>query len=447
MTMRAITGLTALNLAYGLVGLTLLWGLLAVRTWGALLRLAGLAYLLGLAVFGVLWVALLVVGVRFGGVQIVLSLVALGAAGAVAGRRRGATFQRGLPRVGGTSVLLVSAACVAAAGLFLEALFRAARLSSLQEYDAWAFWVPKGKAIFFFDGLDAHVFTTAPNASYPPLQPILDAAAFHAMGGADVVTLHVQFWFLVVGAVVAFAGLLQPHAPPWLLWPPLLLLLVAPRFGERLLAPQADVLLDILLVAAALLLVLWLREPAGWHLAAAAVLLAAAANTKREGILLAACVLAAAFVVSRPRRWPSLAAAGLAVALAVVPWRVWAERHDIGAGAPSSPFGSGRITGALELSFEVLYSNARWSVLPLVGTIALGAAAVWGDRRLAAFVGLVALLFLAGGVWSTAGFPDLAITANEGGNPIVRYTGSMVFLAAVATPLLLASVWKRGEEP
>ncbi len=446
MTVRALAGLTALNLAYAAVGLSLLWGLLAFRTWGGLLRLAGLGYLVGLAAFGVVWTTLLVAGVPFGAVEIAVSLIVLGAAGLIAGRRRGARFQRGRPRVQGTPVLLVSAAGIALAGLFLEALFRAARLSSLQEYDAWAFWVPKGKAIFFFDGLDEHVFTTAPNAPYPPLQPILDAAAFHAMGGADVVTLHVQFWFLVVGAVGAAAGLLHRHAPPWLLWPPLLLVLVVPRFGERLLAPQADVLLDVLVVVAALLLALWLRDAAGWRLAAAAILLAGAVNTKREGILFAAGVLAAAFVVSRGRQWPRLAAASLFVGLAVVPWRLWAAAHDISSGAPSS-FDTDRLGGALRLSFEVLYSNARWSVLPIVATIALGAAAVWGDRRLAAYVGLLALLLFAGGVWSTVGFPELAISANESGNPIVRYTGSIIFLAAVTVPLLLASVWRRGEEP
>ena len=446
MTVRALAGLAALNVGYALVGLALLWGLLALRTWGGVLRLAGLGYLLGLAAFGVLWTTLLAAGVPFGGVEIVVSLVVLGGAGLIAGRRRGARFQRGLPHVRATPILLVSAAGIALAGVFLEAVFRAARLNSLQEYDAWAFWVPKGKAIFFFHDLDVHVFTTAPNASYPPLQPILDAAAFHALGGADVVTLHVQFWFLVVGAVAAAAGLLHHHAPPWLLWPPLLLVLVVPRFGERLLAPQGDVLLDVLVAVAALLLALWVRDQAGWRLAAAAVLLAGAVNTKREGIVLAASVFAAAFVVSRPRRWPWLVAASLAVGLAVVPWRIWAARHDISSGAPSS-FDTSRLAGALRLSFDVLYSNARWSVLPIVATIALAAAAVWGDRRLAAYVGLLGLLLFAGGVWSTVGFPDLAITADESGNPIVRYTGSLIFLAAVSTPLLLSSVWRGGEEP
>ncbi len=446
MTVRALSGLAALNLAYAFVGLALLWGFGALRTWGAVLRLTGLGYLVGLAAFGVLWTTLLVASVPFGGAAIVVSLVALGVAGVAVARSRRVTFRRNPPKVPATGTVLVAAAGVALVGLFLESLFRAARLQSLQAYDAWAFWVPKGKAIYFFHGLDEHLFTTTPNSTYPPLQPILDATAFHAMGGADATTLHVQFWFFLVGAVAAAAGLLHRHAPAWLLWPPLLLVLVVPRFGQRLLEPLGDVLVDILVVVAALLLALWLRDSAGWRLAAAAVLLAGVVNTKREGILFAACVLAAAFVASGPRQWPRLAVTSLAVGLAVLPWRIWAERHQIPSGAPTS-FGTGRLGGALRLSLDVLYSNSRWSVLPVIATIALGAAAVWGDRRLAAYVGLLALLLFAGGVWSTVGFPELAISADESGNPIVRYTGSIILLAAVATPLLLASVWRGGEEP
>ena len=225
-TVRALAGLAALNVAYAVVGLSLLWGRSRFARGAACSGSPGSGTCSGSRrsassgrrsssrVF------------RSGAVVVGLSLVVLTAAGLVAGRLRGAGFDGGRPHLGAGPILLVSAASVALAGLFLEALFRTARLSSLQEYDAWAFWVPKGLAIFFFDGLDAHVFTTAPNATYPPLQPVLDAAAFHAMGGPDVVTLHVQFWFLVVGAVAAVAGLLHRHAPAWLLWPPLLLVLV-----------------------------------------------------------------------------------------------------------------------------------------------------------------------------------------------------------------------------
>ncbi len=192
----------------------------------------------------------------------------------------------------------MTATGIALTGLLLEALFRAARLQSLQAYDAWAFWVPKAKAIYFFGGLDHQVFTTFPGPTYPPLVPILDAAAFHAMGSADVTTFHLQYWFLVVGAVAAIAGCLYRHVPAWLLWPPLVLVLAVPRIASGLLTPQADVLVDALFVVGALLLALWLRDGRGWRLAAAAVLFAGAGLTKREGLLFAAAALVVALAVS-----------------------------------------------------------------------------------------------------------------------------------------------------
>ena len=101
---------------------------------------------------------------------------------------------------------------------------------------------------------------------------------------------------------------------------------------------------------------------------------------------------------------------------------------------------------ALRLSFEVLYDNALWSVVPIVATVALAAAALWGDRRVTVFLGLVLALVFLGGAWATYGYPVLPITADESINPIVRYTGAIVLLAGCATPLLLGPVWARGEK-
>ena len=103
--------------------------------------------------------------------------------------------------------------------------------------------------------------------------PILDATAFHVMGSADTISFHLQFWFLALGAVAALAGCLCRHAPAWALWPSLLAVIVVPRFGERLLTPQADVLVDVFFVVAAVLLALWLLDGRGWRLAVVAVLL------------------------------------------------------------------------------------------------------------------------------------------------------------------------------
>ena len=94
----------------------------------------------------------------------------------------------------------------------------------------------------------------------------------------------------------------------------------------------------------------------------------------------------------------------------------------------------------------MLYSNALWSVVPIVATIALVATVVWGDRRLALYLGSALVLAFLGGAWATFGYPELPLTADESVNPIVRYTGAVVLLAGCATPLLLASVWRGREE-
>ena len=453
MTVRAIAGLFALNGAFALLGMSLLWSLGALPRWADVLRLAGVGYLAGVAAFGTLWTQLLVIGVPFGGWGIVATLAVGTAAACVLGLALGRSMPRGFgdDRGSSTTALLTTAAGVALTGLLLEALFRAVRLQSLQAYDAWAFWVPKAKAIFFFGGLDEQVFTTLPGPTYPPLVPVLDAAAFHAMGGVDTVTFHLQYWFLVVGAVAAIAGLLHRRTHPLLLWPTLLLLLVVPRFGAGLLTPQADVLVDVFFVVAALLLALWLLDGGTWRIALAGLLLAGATLTKREGLLFAAAALAVALLAATIWRRPGrrvLVGTGLCVVALAIPWRLWYRGNGIGGEAPSDGGLGGsfdRVLDSLRLSFDVLFDTGRWSVAPLIALVALAAAAVWGDRRLALFVGvLIGIVFL-GGTWVTYSFVDIPITDDEAVNPIVRYTGAVVMLAAAATPLLLESVW-RGRE-
>ena len=455
MTARAILGLATLNGAYAVLGVTLLWAIRGLPRWSDVIRLAGLGYLLGLASFGVVWTQLLVVGVQLDGWALVLSLVlgtaAAASAAVILGRERPRGF--GDPaRHASAGAVLVTASGIALAGLLLEGMFRSARLQSLQAYDAWAFWVPKAKAIYYFGGLDHQLFTTLANATYPPVVPILDAAAFHAMGSVDVSTFHLQYWFLVVGATAAIAGCLYRHVPAWLLWPSLLLVLAVPRIAAGLLVPQADVLVDVLFVVGVLLLVLWLRDGRGWRLAAVAVLLAGAGLTKREGLLFAAAALGVGLAASFGRRralWPRLLAVAALVAVAALPWRLWYSRQGIGGEAPSDAGAGGsvdRMLDALRLSFDVLFDTTLWSVVPIVALVAVGAAFVWGDRRVAAFLAAVLGLVFLGGAWVTYAFRELPITADEALNPIVRYTGGIVLLAAVATPLLLASVWRSGPE-
>ena len=297
MTIRALAGVLMLNALLLVSGASLLWLARGWRTWLEFARLGGLAYLVGVAASGALWTLLLVAGVPFSGWTVILTPLAFLGASLIVGSR----LRRRRPEFGSVSVTrstVLAATGIAAAGVFLEALFRASRLEGLYNWDAWAFWVPKAKAIYYFGELDEYFFTALPGAAYPPLVPALDAAAFHLMGGVDVVTLHTQFWFLGVGFVWALAGVLCERVPAWILWPFVLVLLVAPRIGPRLTVPEADLLLEYFFVLSAILVCFWLLDGERWRLVVATILLCGLVLTKREGILLAA-VLATATLPSR----------------------------------------------------------------------------------------------------------------------------------------------------
>ena len=62
---RSIVGLLALNACFLAVGTAVLFALRGWRSWGELIRLAGLAYVLGVASTGVVLVWALVVAVPF----------------------------------------------------------------------------------------------------------------------------------------------------------------------------------------------------------------------------------------------------------------------------------------------------------------------------------------------------------------------------------------------
>ena len=149
----------------------------------------------------------------------------------------------------------------------------------------------QAKAIYYFGGFDQQFFRELINQAYPPLVPVLEGAAFHFMGAPDVVTLHLQFWFLLVGFVGAVVGLLSGRVSPVFVWPPLLLMLVAPHVGGHFYQPTADFLLDELFAIAALLIALWLIDRKEWQLVAAGLLLAAVMSTKREGYAFAASAI------------------------------------------------------------------------------------------------------------------------------------------------------------
>jgi hypothetical protein len=449
---HALTGIVLLNALFLVCGASVLWLACGWPTWVELVRLAGVAYLVGVASACGAWTLLLVFSVPFSLWLVLATPVVLVGVAIVGGRRLG----RRRPPVGsisGSTGLLITAVGVATVGLFFEVLFRAARLDGLYDWDAWSFWVPKGKAIYFFGGLDKQFFTTLPGAPYPPLVPTLDAAAFHLMGSADVVTLHLQYWFLGLGFVWALAGLLAERAPAWMLWPFVVAILVAPRIGRRFAVPEADFLLEFFFVVAALLVALWLYDRQRWRLALATVFLSGMVLTKREGILLAAVLVVAALVTSLRRWrtvWPAIGVAAATVAVVGIPWRIWYVAHGVpgeggsgtGVDLTASP---SRAWASFRLALDVLFSSHYWSVIVAVAIGALFVAVLARLHELVAFFGLLISLVTLGGAWVTFAIPGLPITQDLGGNPIVRYMGAAALLAAAASPLLLSEAWMSAD--
>lgn len=450
MTPRSLLGLLLLNAFLLGVGWLLLFGLRGFPTRREAGGLAGVAYMAAVAALGVAFTLELVAGVPFSLVTVLATGAGLGLAGLGLGLLlRRPWPARSDPRDG---MSWIAAAGTALLLVYLEALFRAARLNPLSAWDAWAFWVPKAKAIYFFGGLDEQLFRELPGPTYPPLLPALEATAFHFMGSADVVTLHLQLGAFLAAFLACVAGLLSGRVAPFLLWPFLLLAVAAPRVVFRALDPQADFLLDELFVAGALLLALWLLDRHPWQLVLATLFLAAAMLTKREGQLFAACALAAALLASwreRRRAWPRLAVAAAAAGGLAVPWRIWFTSRGLGGEAP----GIGllglldhldRALPALRSTLAAAFDYDLWLLsVPLV-LVSAGLALAAGARVLAAYAATLYLLLLAGVTWALWSFIELPLplVQDESVNPVVRLTASLCLLGAALSPLLADAAWR-----
>jgi hypothetical protein len=445
----SLAGLALLNALFLLAGAAILWAVRGWRAWTELLRLAGLAYLLGVAAVCLPLVWLLTIGVGPSPALVVAFVLVYAVAGVLAGRRR----PRPVVRLGDRPrepLALVGVLCAAVAVVWLESYFRVARASGLEAFDAWSFWVPKAQAIYHFGGLDEQLFRDLAGPTYPILIPTLESLAFHFMGSADTNALHVQFWFLLVGFVAAVAGLLRPRVPLVLVWPFLAALVLMPEVGARAIAPQADLTLQYFFVTSALSLTLFARDREPWLLVPYGVLLAAAMSTKREGQLLAAClVLAAVLVTWRERRWawPRIVGVAFLAFLATLPWRIWFTSHNLTGEAPSTPAGAlwdtlDRIPPSLRLVLELAFDGGMWlAVLPLALAAAVLAVVLARSRSAALFLFTVGFVVV-GFAWILWSIADLPIVPTDA-TPIPRAVGALTLLAGAFGPLL---VWELLEE-
>ncbi|MFL6029296.1 MAG: hypothetical protein ACJ74D_04620 [Gaiellaceae bacterium] len=451
MSWRSILGVVALNGWFTAVGVCVVFALQRWRSWSDVLRYVGLAYMTGVSAVGIALAWQLTVGIDLSVASILVVGAVIASAGVVLGVRRGHRPPVWPQRPHLSPLPLVSMVGAALTFVYLEAQFRSGRLAGLYEFDAWSFWVPKAKAIYFFGGLDEQLFRELPGPSYPPLVPAVEAADFHFMGQPDEVTLHLQFWFFLAGFVWALVGLLAGRSPRVVRWASVLLVLVTPQIVTSALQAQADVLLDEFVALAVVATGLWILEREGSLLAFAALFLAAAVLTKREGLVLAgACVTAAVVATVREERavWGKALAVGVLVLLALAPWRVFLLTRSLPGGGPEAG-GVGLLTHAerawpsLRLAFSTLFDFHVWLIVVPVFVVAVGVALMGGRRQLGTYAAVFSVLCVACFTWSTWAFPSLAITKEAALNPIVRFSGALTFAAAGLIPLLLGGVVAR----
>ena len=336
--------------------------------------------------------------------------------------------------------------------VYFEALFRAGRLAGVaREWDSWANWLPKSRSLYLSERLDLDFLALVPQlTSYPPGHTTIQALAFHAMGSADTVTLHLQYAFMAAFFVVAVVGLLAERVRQAILFPVLLAFLVAPYLLDWLTTVYADIPMGYFVALAALLVVLWIDERQPWQLAAATLLLSGAMLTKREGMLFAVCVLFAGLVASfaeRRQLWPRLLAAGLVAFALVLPWRIWVFAHGLPSAGPDTgydgPFSDlDRLWPAFEIAVRSFFHEDLWNFAPVLAVGALVLALLAG--------GLADLLFAAASLAAGVGAVTWVLWVNHGlalihdDWAIRRLIGTPVLVLAVLTPLLLQRAWSSG---
>lgn len=425
------------------------------RSGRELLRRSGLAYLVGLAVGGIVAATLAVLQLPASWLAFSLLAGASVVGGAYRLRGRWSGGDRG-PRCARIDLGIAAAASVAMLALVVQA-GRAFVVAPFYDWDAWAVWGAKGRDLVLFGGADPAVWGHqwgVGHREYPLLVPGLEAMVFRAVGSFDVQVVHLQFLLFAPALVAALVALLGDIVPWRILFPILLALVAAPGFLLELMRAYADVPLACFLAAGTAAAGRWLLRGERWCLVTTALLYGAALVTKNEGTLfVAAAYIAVAFCVGRDRK--RLGQVGVAILGSVailLPWRIYAsilhlqnEDYKLGdsfrLGYVASRVGRGPI--ALHDMVDKVVLPSQWGLLATVALLAAGAALLARRRMLPAFAAAFALLSLAGLSWiyviSPLGIGDYVNSTTA------RVTGSLVLSLAALAPLM-ATEARRPEE-
>jgi hypothetical protein len=393
------------------------------------------SYLLGLAVVGIVSAHLALVHVSFGW----SGLAIVAAASLAIAYLRGA--RPAVPRPG-IRVPVIAAVGAAALVAMLARAWPTFAAKPLDNYDAWAMWGMKAKALVDFGWADPSLFASSGAAElhldYPLLVPSLEAVAARAMGGYDERLIHLQFLLVGVAGVAALAGLLRPRVRPELLWPMLVAVAFAPAFLGQLVTAYADIPLGLFVAAGVAAAARWVDEGDVSLLVVATVCFAAAALTKNEGTLFVVCAELALLLATRRLRWVLLSAG--AVECVLLPWQIWLATHHIHSDTTTflhvvgrQPAGVGPTV--LHGLLDRVLSLHAWPLLVPIFVVAVLAAA---GTRLAVFAWswfVLALLALAA-VYVASPLPYSEYLSSSG----ERVIDAVVIACAALVPLLAQEV-------
>jgi hypothetical protein len=322
--MREIAGIISLNALFVCAG----YGVLVAARARSTLADLGTAFCAGVAAV-LLVLCLLAVAGYVPGVVATVVVAALLASPLARPRLRPRRFWPGVRAIrlrGWQAALTLGFA--AAAAVYAVALIRLSRVDLFDEYDAFALWTMKAKALVVFNDLKTADFTGAGHPDYPILVPMLQSLVFRFVGRFDTQIVHVEHALLLLGFVGAgwrMVGRLLPRAAAaaWAVF-----ILTLPGVERNVPDALADVPVAVFVALALICLHLWLLGEERHNLVLFVLFGAAACWTKNEGWTALAAIGIAALVVEigRPRlRIASLLAAFAAVIALALPWRIWTK--------------------------------------------------------------------------------------------------------------------------
>jgi hypothetical protein len=415
------------------------------RDRAQLLARLPLAYLVGVAVAGIVAAHLALLGAAFG----VAELVVLAVLAWILALRKLRASPRQVTKChlasGGAGI--VGGIAVVLALVLLAHVTSMLETRPLYEWDGWAIWATKARALYDFGGAYQPVFTAYPPVQHPLFLPALEALDFHALGRFDGTLVHAQLGLLGFGFATALWTLLRERVPAWLAGLGVLAIVSAGAFVKQLSTNYADVPLALFVALGAVCLARWLSEGDRTLLPAAALFLGAATLTKPEGLLFALAAIVATLAAGERARLRGTLLAGAAVALLLLPWRIFTSVHHLknpeyslgDAVNPAYLYDRADRLGAALRSVSGHAFSLDWGLLVPLGLAAIALAFLAGHRRLAVFVSLWTLLSFAGIVlvfWISVVPVELTLRWAA-----YRTVASLVVGLAALAPLLAGEAW------